>query len=191
MSKILHEVDEYGQQEHLHRQELTRSKIRIPWANNRDNLGRYVCPHPECQWKSKPGVRSSTASEHYRRKHKNHKKHTCPTAKCGKKFSSSVELRQHIMRKHWTSSSLAQCPFPGCLYTDKLPNNVQRHYGAKHCGDVSKQYKKILVTGKKWDYECVKCNKIYAKYISILYHIAACVDGTPYVHKYKVGLRVD
>ena len=160
------------------------TKTRIPWAQNRDDHGCYICPHPECQWKSKPGKRS-TASEHYRRKHKNNKKHVCPTAKCGKKFSSSVELRQHMVRKHYTSSPLVHCPFPGCSYSDKLPNNVQMHYGRKHCGNPEQLIRESNATGKKC-HKCVKCNKMYTKRASVFYHIAACADGTPYKMKYKV-----
>jgi len=157
-------------------------KVSINWKQTRDAQGCFVCPHPGCQWKSKPG-RSSTASEHHRRKHKNHNKHACLDSTCGQHFSSSTELRQHMIRKHIVGIPVKKCPFPGCPYTDKLQNNVQTHYGREHCGDRTKLIMKTRETGKK-TLMCVKCGKKYTNTTSISYHIAACIDGTPFKKKF-------
>ena len=188
-------------------------KKTIHWKRDHiDNEGRLVCPVEGCGWKSKPNLKTtSCASEHYRRKHKFTETYKCSVPGCKKKFSSSVEQRQHITRheyrirkkedegigsdsstgdesdcnKEIVCPKIYDCPHEGCDYSDCLLNNVRAHYGRKHLGK-SKDNITISInedTQKKY-YKCNHCGIEKNHAPSIYYHLSACLG--PYTEKYVI-----
>jgi len=195
---------------------MTQKNIKIYWKRDHlDEQGRFVCPIEGCSWTSKPNLKTtSSASEHYRRIHKFNKTYKCSVPGCKKKFSSSVEQKQHITRhqhriqkkknedegigsdtsieeesdsseKEILCPKIYKCPYEDCEYSDCLINNVRAHYGRKHLGKSKDNISvKVDKETEKKYYKCNHCGIEKNYPSSIYYHLSACQG--PYSEKYVI-----
>lgn len=121
---------------------------------------------PFCEWKCH-SMKSSTFSEHIRRKHaeelgRDPTPYQC--TQCSSCFSARTHLNHHIANHH--KIIYQHCPHPDCEHISKNKASMITHYVSKHMKDMLKTSQK----SKK----CVICARNDLSHTSIRYHIGIC-----------------